>query len=209
MPRRTGVFGGTFNPVHTGHLILAQDALEHFALDRVLWVPAHTPPHKRSAALADAGHRHAMLERAVQDNPAFEVWNDELERGGVSYTVDTLRRLRERFPGDALFLLIGADTLVELHSWKDIGVILDLCEVVSVARPGHDLAGLTSGAIGLPAAQSERLLKNLLIGHVCDISSTEIRHRASTGRSIRYLVPRGVEDYIRAHRLYASQENSP
>jgi nicotinate-nucleotide adenylyltransferase len=207
MDERIGILGGTFNPPHIGHLIMAQDALELFALQKVLFVPASTPPHKRSPNLLPAEHRLAMLDHALQDDPRFQVCDDEIRRAGVSYSVETVRRLKAQYEGAQLFFIIGGDTLPELHTWKEIGALLALCEFITVARPGFDAAGLSAATLRLPPAQAARLIKNVCIGHLSEISSTDIRQRAARGQSIRYLVPAAVERYILDRKLY--QQETP
>jgi nicotinate-nucleotide adenylyltransferase len=201
-----GVFGGTFNPVHTGHLVMAQDALERFELDTVLFVPSRRPPHKDADELAPARHRVAMLDLAVAEDPRFEVSPVEIERDGLSYTVDTVQLLRRQNPGSDLSFIIGSDTLPELHSWKDIRRLLDLCEVVTVARPRFDLESMSHEELRLDPELSARLLTRVAVGHRVDISSSDIRMRIAEGMSIRYLVPPGVEMYITEHKLYRMGE---
>lgn len=199
-----GLFGGSFNPVHLGHLVMAQDALERFGLDRVLFVPASTPPHKSGAALLAADHRIEMLRIAVEGDSRFEVSDEEIRRGGVSYSVDTIRAMKDRYPAARLHFIVGGDTLRELRTWKSIEEILTLCEIVTVARPGETLANVPPASLGVPESHAKRLLKNVVMGHLMDISSTDIRQRVVRGQSIRYLVPAGVEQYIASRRLYAS-----
>jgi nicotinate-nucleotide adenylyltransferase len=200
---KTGLLGGTFNPVHLGHLVLAQDAVEKFELDRVFLVPCAQPPHKGTEALADAEHRYAMLEAAVCDNPFFEPLRIEMERGGISYSIDTVRALQELYPEDEFLFLIGADTLPELHTWHAIYELLDLCTFAGFARPGFDRDGLQH-QIKLDAPWPERLLANFVECHWIGISSTEIRRRVAEGMSIRYLVPPEACMYICEHGLYQS-----
>ncbi len=199
---RLGILGGTFNPVHLGHLIMAQDALEHFELSRVLLVPCASPPHKSAQDLAPASHRLAMLEAVLEGDLHFEASDLELQRGGTSYTVDTLRELAALNPGVELCFIIGSDSLLELHLWKDIEAILGLCRVVTIARPGIDLAGLKGTDLKLPDPWPARLLADIRVGHQVDVSSTDIRYRVAEGMAIRYLVPAGVEMYIAEHSLY-------
>jgi nicotinate-nucleotide adenylyltransferase len=206
MDQRIGILGGSFNPVHTGHRIMAQDALERFSLSKVLFMPAHLPPHKLSPNLLSAEHRLAMLGRALQDDDRFEVCDDEIRRGGISYSCDTVERLRERMPGIPLFFIIGGDTLLELHTWKDIAKLMGLCEFITVARPGFDVANFSAQQLRLSLPETERLLRNVFVGHLCDIASTEIRQRVARGQSIRYLVPRSVEEYVIEHGFYQRQE---
>ena len=199
---RLGILGGSFNPVHMGHLLVAQEALECFQLDRVLFMPCAVQPHKNPRVLASAALREAMLEAALLDNLDFDLLDIELRRGGVSYTVDSLREIRGLYPGAERVFIIGADTLPELHGWKDIGEILDLCRFAVLARPGHDLSLLRADRLGLPSPWPERLLAGVARSRQVDISSSDIRHRIAEGLSIRYLVPQAVEMIIREHHLY-------
>ncbi|MCX6995656.1 MAG: nicotinate-nucleotide adenylyltransferase [Kiritimatiellaeota bacterium] len=202
---KLGLLGGTFNPVHMGHLILAQDALERFGLDRVLLIPCAQPPHKQAPRLAAAAERLAMLRLAVAGDPRFEVSAVELERGAPSYAVDTVRPLRAEQPERRLFFIIGTDALLELHQWHAIGELLELCEFSTMLRPGFPVEFLGAERLNLPAPWPERLLHNLFTGHAVDISATDIRQRLAEGRSIRYLVPPAVGQYIFEQGLYRGQ----
>lgn len=199
-----GVFGGTFNPVHMGHLVLAQDALERLELSQVLFIPSHISPHKSPSAVLPVRHRAAMLELAIQDDVRFAVCDVELQRGGVSYSVDTLREIRALYPGAAIHFIIGSDSLLELHLWKDVYELLGMCTVVAMARPGADPSALRPDRLKLDPPWPERLLANVVGAHAIDISSSDIRRRVAEGLSIRYLVPASVEMYIQEHRLYRS-----
>jgi nicotinate-nucleotide adenylyltransferase len=207
MSERIGIFGGSFNPVHIGHLIAAQDALEHVGLSRVIFLPAAQPPHKAPRPLAPAADRLEMLRLAIADDPRFEVSDDEIARGGISYTIDTLRRFRDRYPTAALYFLIGGDTLMELHTWRDIFAVLDLAQIVTINRPGAPLDRLTAETLRLPDPWPARLATHVVAGHRIDISSTDIRHRVAIGQSIRYLVPAAVERYILTLNIFANRES--
>ena len=199
---RLGILGGSFNPVHTGHILLARDAMEAFGLAKVAFVPCARPPHKEAAELAEAGHRLAMLRAALEGDSWADVSDMEIRRGGTSYTVDTLRDMAIREPDASLHFIIGADSLRDLHTWKSVYELLSLCRVVVIARPGHEAGLREEGAIGLKAPWPERLLASMKTGHMIGISSSEIRARVAGGRSIRYLVPDSVDAYIRRHGLY-------
>lgn len=198
---RVGILGGTFNPVHIGHLLIAQRALEAAGLDRVILMPCHTPAHKGGGALATPEDRLAMVRLAIAGNPAFEANDLELERGGVSYAVDTMRAFRLRYPDREPHFIIGMDSLRELHLWYRVNELLTLCPFLVLGRPGvaHPL---TSAEISLPPPWPERLLANVLPGRLCEVSSSEIRQRVAEGRSIRYLVPSAVEQFILDRGLY-------
>lgn len=199
---RLGVLGGTFNPVHMGHLIMAQDAIEHFELSKVIFMPCANPPHKATSDLASARHRMAMLETAIEGDLRFEVSDMELQRGGTSYTIDTVRELAAQHPGIEICFIIGADSLMELHLWKDIDILLGLCRVVTIARPGIELASLRASDLHVKHPCTVRLQADVRVGHLINVSSTDIRYRAAEGMSIRYLVPAGVDMYIAEHSLY-------
>ncbi len=189
--RRVGLFGGTFDPPHLGHLVLAEWARARLALDRVIFMPAGTPPHKRGRRLSAAAHRLAMTRLAARGNPAFEVSALEARRRGPSFTVDTLQALRARHPGARLFLLLGADSLAEFATWREPAAIARLATLVVAARPGPAPRALA----GAPRVVR---LDNPVVG----ISSSALRARARAGRPLRYLVPDAVAAYAARHRLY-------
>lgn len=200
--RRIGIMGGSFDPVHIGHLVIAQDAAEKLELDEVVFVPAAIPPHKRHLNQADANHRMEMLRLAVESDVRFSVSDVEIQRGGVSYTIDTVRELVEARPGTDWVLVVGSDTLVDLHNWYKVDELLDLCEVATFLRPGEsDLAAIAS-KVELAGRHREMLMENVVEAHLVGISSTEIRMRVAEGLGIRYLVPPEVEMYIFEHGLY-------
>jgi|SRR5215831_2579519 len=192
------MFGGTFDPPHVGHLALAEWARERLALDRVVFVPAGRPPHKRGPRLSSAEHRLAMTRLAVRRNPAFEVSTVELETSGPSYTVDTLQRLREGEERAWWFLLLGSDSLEELHTWHEPQSILDLATLAVARRP----SAATDGA-GPPRLSGGLHGRVIELGNpLFEVSSTLVRRRARAGHTIRYLVPDSVAAYIVEHRLY-------
>lgn len=203
---RLGIFGGSFDPVHYGHLLLAETAREQAALDEVWFMPAATPPHKRHRALAPDEARVAMLELALGGHPALKVSTLELDRGGVSYTVETLEALARDDPGRELFLLIGGDSLAELPTWREPERILALATPVVVRRPGAEeprfdrLAGLVD------AARMAEFRRHVVDMPQIDLSSRELRRRVAQGRSIRFQTPRAVEAYIAEHGLYRHAE---
>jgi nicotinate-nucleotide adenylyltransferase len=198
--QRIGLLGGTFNPIHLGHLLIAQDALEQLALDRVKFIPSATPPHKTVGALASERDRIRMIELAIRRDRRFEMDDLEIRRGGISYSVDTLTELRRRHPQADFFFIIGADSLRELHLWREAQRVVRLCTFVTVPRPGFEARPVVDRR--LDAASRKRLRQHVLAGHTCDIASREIRARVASGRPIRYLVPDAVTEYIRRRRLY-------
>lgn len=189
---RLGVFGGTFDPPHNGHLIVAQDAYVGLRLDRVLFVPAALPPHKRAAdSITAAAVRLEMVHAAVAGDDRFAAEPIELAREGPSYTVDTLRTLRQRTPSAELVLLVGADQFAEFSTWREPDEIVRLARLGVLTR---------SGSIGSTASENGRIA-HVLVTRI-DVSSTEIRRRVREGEPIRYLVPAGVEAVIERERLY-------
>lgn len=203
---RVGVLGGTFDPVHFGHLLLAELCREECRLDRVLFVPAGVPPHKLGRAITPAAARGAMLELAIAGNPAFAVDRRELQRRDPCYTVDTLRELRQEQPGTQFVFLMGADSLADFPTWRTPAEILRLVEVAVVRRRGEPEPDW-SPVRGLGVANWEERVR-LVTGPAVDYSATEIRRRVGAGASIRYQVPAAVECYIRQHGLYASRPHA-
>lgn len=199
---RIGIFGGSFNPIHMGHLILAQDALELFELNKIIFVPCACPPHKPAKDLAPADHRLSMIEAALEGDLRMEVSDIEIRRGGVSYSVDTAREIRRMNPEAEVVFVVGSDSLPELHQWKDIGQLLELCRFVALARPGTDLRALENGDLKLDEDSAREIRRRIRVGHCVSISSTDIRYRVAEGMGIRYLVHPAVEMYITEHSLY-------
>lgn len=199
--QRIGVFGGSFDPVHTGHLTVAQDAVEQLELDRLIFVPAAVPPHKQDKRLASGQQRLEMLRLATEGSLSFEVSDMELRRGGVSYTFDTMMQIQAGYPGAELFFIVGLDSLTILHSWKNVEQLFRLCTIVPFARGGEDPEKIAA-QIQLPGALKTALLKRIIRIHEVEISASEIRMRLAEGLSIRYLVPLEVEMYIAEHGLY-------
>jgi len=189
---RVGVFGGTFDPVHVGHLAIAHAALESVPLDRVLFVLARRSPLKERGPVASEGDRLRMLELAVANEPRFAVSRLELDREGPSYTVDTLERLAQLSGSDELFLILGSDAIAVLPRWKDPDRIAELATLVVAERPG---APERAGTAPIVTFDAPRL----------DISSRELRARAARGRSLRYLVPEPVLQHIEARGLYRAE----
>lgn len=191
---RLGIFGGTFDPVHLGHLIAAEEARLFVPLDRILFMPSGYPPHRSKPPTAPAVHRARMAALAIQGHPDFALDDREVRAGRTVYTVETLEALRsEHGSGCALYLIVGADSLVDLPLWRDPGRILELATVVVIERPGAPLEGadpaFLARAVRVPGARVA-------------ISSSAIRDRLQAGRPVRYLVPEAVRSYIAEHRLY-------
>ena len=191
-----GVMGGTFDPIHIGHLAIGEEAREALALDAVMFVPAGQPPHKPAGSVTSVEHRLAMVELAIADNPSFELSRIEVERRGPSYTVDTLEALAG---GDDLVLILSAETFAELPSWHEPERLFDAARMAVVPREGYPAPDPAWLAEAFPGREAR---VTYLEGPRLGLSSTAIRARVATGRSIRYLVPDMVEAYIADKQLY-------
>jgi len=197
MPR-FGIMGGTFDPLHWVHLIMAEEARTRFDLDRVLFIPAGEPCHKTEYRVSGAEDRYAMTLLGTAPNPAFEVSRIEIEREGLTYSVDTLAHLRaEHGPDAGIYFIVGADEALYLPKWHDAERLPDLTRFLVAPRPGFDLGELKAK---LPVRLYDAI--DFLPMTPVDISATDIRSRVADGRTIKYLVPEPVEAYIRKHKLY-------
>jgi nicotinate-nucleotide adenylyltransferase len=196
--RPVGLLGGTFNPVHEGHLSIAREALRLFDLAAVWFIPCAIPPHKPTHNLAPNEDRLAMLRLAIAGEPRFEVLPIELKRSRISYTIDTIRDLQALYPDRTFVFLIGADTLPELHTWHQPLELLSLVRIVTLARPGH---APEAADLHLPPPWPEKLLADLRTGHPLDVASSDIRAGIASGHPLS-LVPASVIRYIQEHHLY-------
>ena len=199
---RIGIFGGSFDPIHIGHLILAEHCREQAALDQVLFIPSSQTPHKEKGALGTDRQRTEMIDLAIGGHRSFLRSSIELERGGVSYTVDTLEQLLEQHVGDDLLLMIGGDSLNSFPTWRDPQRILELATPLVMARPG---SGDVDFDLLAPFVDQKKLaeIKSLAIeAPLVDISSTAIRNAAADNKSFRYQTPRSVERYIQTQKVY-------
>jgi nicotinate-nucleotide adenylyltransferase len=212
----TGLFGGTFNPIHLGHLKVAEEVIRHLPLDRILFIPSYIPPHKSPGEVVPVRHRLKMVEIACQGHPAFQVSEVEARRPGPSYSIETLIRLKQAYPADRFFFIVGLDAFLEIDTWKDYSQLLQECSFIVVSRPGFGielsekviekikpahLVVLEPGSFPQPEDLPAGALV-LLPAETPDISSTDIRKRLRAGQPITGLVPPGVEAYIIKHRLY-------
>jgi len=190
--------GGTFDPIHHGHLFAAEEVAAQFDLPQVIFMPCRRPPHKDPATVSPAADRYRMAELAVASNPRFTVSRLELERAGPSYTIETLRELRRRMgPELEIFFITGADAVLEIMSWREAEAVLDECRLVAVHRPGYDL-----GKLGRVLGPERAAKVAPLPIKTLDISSTELRGRAARGQSLRYLTPDAVREYVEESGLY-------
>jgi len=211
---KIGILGGTFNPVHIAHLRIAEEVRERLGLDRIIFIPAATPPHKQLDGEISFADRKAMVELAIADNDSFTVSDIEEQRGGRSYSVDTLRELRRLYPDDDLYFIIGSDSFLEISSWYSSAELFNLANIVVVERPEAVVRDLTAP---LPLAIRDEFCYGsdkmclthrsgfsvfYLPGTPLPISSSEVRRAVREGRSIRYLVPEKVAGYISDKRIY-------
>ncbi len=196
MGRRLGVMGGTFDPIHYGHLVTAEEALVQFTLDEVVFVPTGQPWMKEGREVSPAEDRYLMTVIATASNPRFRVSRTEVEREGPTYTVDTLRALAAENPDSELYFITGADAMFEIFEWKDQDEVLALAHFIAATRPGYDLRRFEA------RESARRLHLSVMNIPALAISSTDVRERTREGRPIRYLVPEGVKSYIEKAGLY-------
>jgi len=219
LSRKLGILGGTFNPIHFGHLAAAEEVRARLQLDRILFVPSSNPPHKQEEDMPSALHRMEMVRIATSGNPSFELSDVEVRRGGKSYTIDTIEILRQNHRGAELYFITGLDSFLEIRTWNRWEKLLSLCRFVVLSRPGYRFTDLEGIDFMRPAAHelsnldagklSEALIRAGSFTICCeqiplyDISSTDIRRRVKAGMSIKYLLPDTVEIYIIENKLYA------
>ncbi len=223
---RLGVMGGTFNPIHYGHLVAANEVREAFALEKIIFVPAAVPPHKEQAEIVEPRHRLMMTVLATVSNPHFMVSSVEVDRPGISYSVETIAALKALYPAaQEFYFILGIDAFMEIASWRQPDVVLRSCHIVVTARPGYPLLDLATTtlqrlyalypcltielsegtrAASMPQARIRGTPYAIFFQEITalDISSTHIRQRIKQGQSITYLLPETVEAYIRTYRLY-------
>lgn len=198
---RYAIMGGTFDPIHFGHLAAAETVRQKLNCQKVIFIPSGNPPHKKGRVLTDPIHRYLMTILAATSNPYFEVSNIEVNRNGYSYTLDTIKELSECYGKEVELLFItGADALLEIETWYKVDELLKLCSFVAVTRPGYDKSKLEQKLLYLQSKYNSEL-------HIVDvpglnISSTDIRERIKKGASIRYLIPEAVEQYIFKHGIF-------
>ncbi len=190
---KIGIYGGSFNPPHIAHLILAESLYEILQLDRVVFVPSAVPPHKQNDNLLDAAQRLRLTQLAIGDNDRFEVSDIEIKRGGTSYTIETIHALDKLYKNATIYLIVGVDNLVTFHYWKDYSSILDRCTVIAMKRPGFETSRVRKDVLDKAKIVDLPYL---------EISSTGIRRRIREGKSIRYMVPDSVLEEIKKCGFY-------
>lgn len=202
--KKIGIMGGTFNPIHNGHLVTAQEALSQFKLDKVIFIPTGNPPHKIENEVASAEDRYIMTVIATSSNSNFFVSKMEIDRKGESYTIDTVRQLRKIYGKNSLlYFITGADAILEILTWKNTGEIVSLCKFIAATRPGYNLSRIEDLRKRLfsKAGATDKKIYVMEIPAL-SISSTDIRNRVKHNRPIDYLLPEGVSNYILKHGLY-------
>ena len=192
-PKRLGIMGGTFDPIHNGHLVAASEVSDAMQLDEVIFVPTGQPSQKK--VVTQSEHRYLMTVIATAANPRFTVSRVDIDRPGITYTIDTLRDLKRDYPQDELFFISGADAIAQILAWRDIASAWELAHFVAVSRPGHDMR--------LPAGSTGKI--SVIEVPALSISSTDCRNRVATGKPVWYLVPDGVVQYIGKHGLYRGE----
>ena len=195
---KTGIMGGTFNPIHHGHLLIAETARTAFNLDRILFVPNGAPPHKGD--LLSGEHRIAMVKLAIEDNPHFRICTLESFGNEAEYTANTLKNLRTLFPDDEFYFITGADALISMAQWRTPKEIFSQCSVITTMRPGKNTEELDQAIEDLQQTYDAKIFKMKM--PLVDISSTEIRNKTKSGESIHYLVPDKVREYVKDENLY-------
>lgn len=189
---RIGLLGGTFNPIHYGHLILAEECRKNFHLQKIVFIPSAVPPHK-GRRITCPKHRYNMVKLAVQNNKRFAIADIELERKGPSFSWETIQYFTRRHPKDPIYFILGIDSLLKIDAWKGKRKVLDLCNFIAATRPGYRIKDIPSSI--------RKKIKLIKIPGV-DISSSQIRKRVKAGKSIKYLLPPKIEEYIYKYRLY-------
>ena len=198
---RIGIMGGTFDPIHYGHLAAAEAARIEFGLCKVIFMPVGNPPHKQSQAISDAEHRYRMTALATSSNSGFEVSRLEVDKAGITYTFDTMKELRNIYgEAPARYFITGADAVLELLTWYKLGELLTLCKFIAVTRPGFDICKLEQKIAEITSKYDGEII--CLEVPLLEISSTDIRERIRSGKPVKYLLPEEVEAYIHKNGLY-------
>jgi len=195
-----GIFGGSFNPIHIGHLLLAEYIREEFKLNKIIFIPTGNPPHKDARELELAQHRYNMVRLAIDSNPFFDISDVELKREGISYTSDTLKEIGSKYPCEELFFICGSDSIIQFPTWHEIGKIFELSNIIVAKRPNVSEEKLNNMICEFKKKYRARIICSAA-PHI-EISSSEIRSKIRKGLSIRYMVPFTVAEYIKTNNLY-------
>ncbi|MFW6132006.1 MAG: nicotinate-nucleotide adenylyltransferase [Candidatus Aminicenantaceae bacterium] len=219
--QRLGLFGGTFNPVHLGHLKAAEEVYKKFVLNRILFIPSYIPPHKKTGEIASPDHRYTMTKLAVSSYPYFDVSSIEIKAKEKSYSIITLNKMKRIYPGTDIFFILGVDAFLEIDTWKDYKKVIENCFFIVISRPGYEI-DKAKQILGneykekiIDVSQGVELTKDIISDfsiflykfNALDISSTEIRKRIRKKLSIKKLVPENVEQYIIDNNIFINEEN--
>ena len=205
---KLGILGGSFNPLHNGHIHIAREVQKKKQLDLVLFIPTHLPPHKAKDKLLPADFRLALLKKALKNFPGFQVSDMEIQRGGISYTIDTLKELHQRHPEAKLYFILGSDMVESLPSWKQIHHLFDLCQFLIVKRPHHPIHWEKLTSYFSPAL-IQKLQKGIVEVPPLDISSSQVRKALLEGKSIQGLVPESIRPLLEKNFLSFFKKNTP
>lgn len=197
---KIGIIGGTFDPIHNGHLLIAENSRKTFNLDKVIFMPAGIPPHKRDKDISSNLHRYNMTLLAINSNQYFLISDLELKKEGISFTIDTIKYLKSIYEDTDIYFILGSDSLFQIDKWKDYEELLTLCHFVVAKRPSYNNQELENKVDKLNSLYNSSI--HIVEGPVLEVSSSDIRERVRRGDSISYLVPRSVEEYIYKHGLY-------
>ncbi|TJX14765.1 nicotinate-nucleotide adenylyltransferase [Tissierella creatinini] len=197
---KIGLMGGTFNPIHLGHLLISEHIRMEAHLDKVLFIPSGHPPHKYESEVASALHRYNMALLATENNPYFEVSTIEIDREGNTYTIDTIEELKRKYPDDEFYFIIGGDTISELTKWKSPSILLQTLSFIVIGRSGIDKEWILKKIKGYEEKYNASM--HYIDAPIIEISSTTIRHNLKNGKSVKYMVKTKVEEYIIIHNLY-------
>ncbi|MCL5780829.1 MAG: nicotinate-nucleotide adenylyltransferase [Firmicutes bacterium] len=194
------LMGGTFDPIHYGHLVVAEEVRQKFGIQKVIFIPAARPPHKMDQEISEPHHRVNMTRLATASNRYFEVSTIEIERQGLSYTIDTVQEIKSIYKIETVYFITGADAVLEILTWKEAEKLLNMCTFIAATRPGYNLNNLKETLKSLPGEIFKKTLP--LEVPALSISSSDIRQRVREGRSIKYLLPEPVEQYIKENKIY-------
>lgn len=201
---KIGIMGGTFDPIHNGHLILAEYSRLHFDLEKVIFIPTGNPPHKDQNNISSSKYRYDMTLLAINTNPYFHLSSIEMESQGTTYTIDTIKKLQKKYKDVDFYFVLGSDSFFNIDKWKDYKELIGLCKFIVVKRPDRDNEDLEDEVKQFNKRYNSSL--HILEAPLIEISSTNIRNRVKDGLSIKYLVPEAVEDYIKKNQLYKEWE---
>lgn len=197
---KIGIFGGTFNPIHQGHLIGNEYIRQELGLDKIIFMPASQPPHKEGQPIVDGQKRLFMLDLALEGNPYFDISTIELDREGRSYTIDSIRQLKKQYPNDQLYLIIGADSFLNIETWRKPDQIMAEVQLIILDRPSQRKQEIAEKIENFQRDYGNKIIS--IPTPLIEISSSMIRERIRVGKSIKYLLPKRVEEYIKAEKLY-------